>query len=204
MKKKLAAKKTARKKTPVKKKSSVKNSVPHKPKKVIIPNTTVPIPKSAPSPFILFYQEHIASEPKVSDVKALIERAREIGASWRNLPEHEKQNYVERSALDREKRKKERLDWFNTIDPTILKEINRRRKIRGKNRLNRPKDPNIPKRVPSQFIFFIVEFHKSDEAAGLTAREIAKLGGQRWHEMSSSQKQVYADRRAEALAARGH
>jgi hypothetical protein len=107
----------------------------------------------------------------------------------------------------REARLKERLDWFNNIDPEILKEINRRKIVKGKRKLTKPKDPKAPKQISSFFLFvplfisplflylkanfsFLDDFRKSPQASGMIATEVIKHGSQRWNEMSTAQKQV--------------
>jgi hypothetical protein len=62
---------------------------------------------------------------------------------------------MQQSAANREQRNKERLDWFNTIDPEILKEINKRRKTKGKKALKPPRDDDAPRRVMNSFFLFV-------------------------------------------------
>lgn len=189
---------TAKKKTPTKKKTLTKKKTPLKkkasvkPKRVIIPVTTARKPKRSASGYGLYVQKHITDVSPTT--KSMQEIFKDAAINWRILPEHEKQQYSEDAASLREQRAKESLKWFDSIDPRILKEINRRRVARGKFRFRKPKDPNAPKINRNPFLLFLSDLRKSDEVAGFSIAAIGRLGGERWRDMSSSQKQVYHDK----------
>ncbi|KAF8234535.1 hypothetical protein L208DRAFT_1376882 [Tricholoma matsutake] len=193
---------TAKKKTPTKKKTLTKKKTPLKkkasvkPKRVIIPVTTARKPKRSASGYGLYVQKHITDVSPTT--KSMQEIFKDAAVNWRTLPEHEKQQYSEDAASLREQRAKESLKWFDSIDPRILKEINRRRVARGKSRFRKPKDPNAPKINRNPFLLtissFLSDLRKSDEVAGFSIAAIGRLGGERWRDMSSSQKQAYPDK----------
>jgi hypothetical protein len=63
-----------------------------------------------------------------------------------------RQAYTERSLPSRLKWAEDRLNWFKTIDPKVLKEINRRKKAQGKYMIRGPK--RVPRRAPGPFFLY--------------------------------------------------
>lgn len=148
---------------------------------MIIPVTTARKPKRSASGYGLYVQKHITDVSPTT--KSMQEIFKDAAVNWRTLPEHEKQvsiplfrnfsgcscngtdclyacqQYSEDAASLREQRAKESLKWFDSIDPRILKEINRRRVARGKSRFRKPKDPNAPKINRNPFLLSVLSSH---------------------------------------------
>jgi len=66
---------------------------------------------------------------------------------------------MDKAAILREKWKEECLEWHRNINPKILHELNKRKLARGKKKFSKPKDPNAPKKVPTNYFLFVILIH---------------------------------------------
>jgi hypothetical protein len=141
---------------------------------VVVPRSMSMPPLRPVSGYVVFLREHIASLPKGYGTEVMRQRFKDTAGLWQALPEHAKevgrilvatlvsfpsshyylvrQAYKERALALRGQWVENRLNWFKTIDPKILKEINRRKKLKGKSMMHKPKDPNAPWRAPGAFL----------------------------------------------------
>ncbi|KAG6852980.1 hypothetical protein C0991_007757 [Blastosporella zonata] len=130
--KKAAPKKTVRAKKPVKK------VVKKKPAKKADAKLSIPrgtkIPSSGPSPYIYFFTKVFLSNRKMHGMN-FQEYSKAAGEAWSALSDADKQANI--STALRVKAKEERVAYTNALDPKILKEMNRRRVAKGKNKVHK-------------------------------------------------------------------
>ncbi|EIW75941.1 hypothetical protein CONPUDRAFT_169175 [Coniophora puteana RWD-64-598 SS2] len=122
---------------------------------------------------------------------------------WKALPEDEKQKYVGQAELLRQQYEKDLASYWKTVDPVIIKEINRRRAEQGKYKLKVPRalDPNPRPLTP--FFRFLADFRTTAEgravleANGGDARAAtiarSKVGAAKWKDMSDAEKGPYVE-----------
>ncbi|KAF7368980.1 hypothetical protein MVEN_00224400 [Mycena venus] len=136
-------KKAAPKKKPAVKKIASKKKVA--PKKVSVAKKTVPKksprvtkaqgpPSRGGGPYMVFSKEYFKNHPTGS----VVERARAAGAEWRALSDAEKQPYYAQAASEKAKAAQFVSEYFATVDPALLRRLNRQRKAANKPRIRNP------------------------------------------------------------------
>jgi len=193
----------AAKKPLVKKKKKIIKKTPAKKAPIVVPRSMSMPPLRPVSGYVVFLREHIASLPKGYGTEVMRQRFKDTAGLWQALPEHAKEAYKERALALRGQWVENRLNWFKTIDPKILKEINRRKKLKGKSMMHKPKDPNAPWRAPGAFLYYFSDFRKSDSIPGELLQATARRAGKAWHALSDSQRKHYFKMREEAVAIQG-
>ncbi|KAF8066767.1 hypothetical protein FPV67DRAFT_1768212 [Lyophyllum atratum] len=173
-----------------------------KPGKITIPRG-LKVPKHGPSDFTHFLSAHFNPyRPKIT-AENLLERSREGAETWKTLSLTEKEKiHAEAQAL-RDKIKIDRKAFILSLDPKILKELNRRRLARGKSRIvaHRPAEA---KRPSNQFILFANAYRQrhADEFKDQPVSVAAKKAAEVWRGMSDEEKEPYAVSYREAKEAR--
>ncbi|KAK7023034.1 hypothetical protein R3P38DRAFT_3194982 [Favolaschia claudopus] len=180
--KKVATKKKAAPKKAAKPKGRVAAKKPVVKKSTRVTRAQAPPPRG-PSPFILFSNEYGKNHKDVS----IVERAKLSGAAWRALSEEEKQPYVTLSAARSTVAQEERTRYFASVDPDLLRRLNKQRIASKKNRIPVPR---ILRKPPSSFFLFLSEIRDPS----LSAVENAKSAGAAWKTLPESEKEVYRER----------
>ncbi|KAG6828787.1 hypothetical protein H0H92_006726 [Tricholoma furcatifolium] len=191
-----AAKKKAAAKKPVKanakpkvakKKPAKKVATPKKPKIVRIPKGTK-IPKLGPSAYLLFSSKVFKSDVKVSK-ENIGEVSKACSAAWKALSDVEKQKITEQAAALRAKAREERQAYINSLDLSVLKEINRRRVKAGKGKIHRKRE--AAHTLPVNGFVRYVRDHPP--IPGVTGPAFLKACGEHWKALAPAQRQVYND-----------
>ena len=133
----------------------------------------VPAPKRAATPFINFTQWYREELKKAGrPVPKIAEFGKECAAKWSEMGEEEKRPFVDSAERDRERYKREM---------AIFKPA---------------RDESKPKRPGTAFMLFMVDFRKEmagkEPEGGVAA--LAKLGGERWRNMSDDDKRPYVEK----------
>lgn len=133
----------------------------------------VPAPKRAATPFINFTQWYREELKKAGrPVPKIAEFGKECAAKWAEMGEEEKRPFVESAERDRERYRREM---------AIFKPA---------------RDESKPKRPGTAFMLFMVDFRKEmagkEPEGGVAA--LAKLGGERWRNMTDDDKRPYVDK----------
>ncbi|KAF7760262.1 transcriptional regulator family: HMG [Agaricus bisporus var. burnettii] len=165
-----------------------KKKVAKKVAKPVFTREQLKVPTRRPAGgYLTFVAEQFAKQPKVSTSEGARERTRNIAAQWRTLTEQEQQAYKDKATEAGKKVKADFETWIENLDPAILREINRRRKARGKQKIRAPsKGPKGP--VPA-FLQFLGDF-KADNP-NLAIKELGKEGGVAWRQLPQARKDVY-------------
>lgn len=133
----------------------------------------LPRPKRATSAYVYFsqhYREMLKKEGR--PVPRISEFGKECAAKWNVMTEKEKEPFTQLANHDKARYAQE----MTAIKPA--------------------RDANKPKRPGTAFMLFMVDFRKEmagrEPAGGVAA--MAKLGGERWRQMSDADKKPYVDR----------
>lgn len=144
-----------------------------KAKKPKVNKDGVPAPKRAATPFINFtqwYREELKKSGR--PVPKIAEFGKECAAKWATMSEEEKKPFMDAASRDRERYKTEM---------AIYKPA---------------RDASKPKRPGTAFMLFMVDFRKEmrgkEPEGGVAA--LAKLGGERWRNMTEEDKRPYVER----------
>ncbi|KAI5117606.1 hypothetical protein M0805_006719 [Coniferiporia weirii] len=183
-------------KKPTKKKETVK------PAKVKVTSQDMPPPKPG-GPYFVFFRKYFADVDlsNASDKRtAIVQASKDAAAVWQGLSESEKQVYRDEYVAARAVYEKKREEYFKTVDPAVLKEINRRRAARGKPKIKTPTTNRKP--LTSFFLYLADERKALSPVEGPDGPEqmiaFAKARGEKWRTMSDADKQTYVDRYNEA------
>lgn len=133
----------------------------------------VPAPKRAATPFINFTQWYREELKKTGrPVPKIAEFGKECAAKWAQMNEEDKKPFLDAASRDRERYKREM---------AIYKPA---------------RDESKPKRPGTAFMLFMVDFrkemHGKEPEGGVAA--LAKLGGERWRNMTEEDKRPYVER----------
>ncbi|KAF7493556.1 High mobility group protein B3 [Sarcoptes scabiei] len=133
----------------------------------------VPAPKRAATPFINFtqwYREELKKGGR--PIPKIAEFGKECAAKWAQMSEDDKKPFLEAAAKDRDRYKRE----MAVYKPA--------------------RDASKPKRPGTAFMLFMVDFRKEmagkEPEGGVAA--LAKLGGERWRNMTEDEKRPYVER----------
>jgi len=144
-----------------------------KAKKPKVNKDGVPAPKRAATPFINFTQWYREELKKTGrPIPKIAEFGKECAAKWAQMNEEDKKPFLDAASRDRERYKREM---------AIYKPA---------------RDESKPKRPGTAFMLFMVDFrkemHGKEPEGGVAA--LAKLGGERWRNMSEEDKRPYVER----------
>ncbi|KAJ8519724.1 hypothetical protein ONZ45_g3380 [Pleurotus djamor] len=178
--------------------ASKKKVAAKKPKKKVVKPKPLKVNKSmAPplgyrGPYLAFHVERMKTMEKPSSLDALREFSRESGAAWRAMSEEERQPWYDLAAANKEAYFKKREEYFKNYDPAVLRALNKKRRSKGvySYRIRTPIEDRKP---PSSFFRYLAEFRNSDEAQGLSQKEISVRGGAAWKAFSDAEKAPYVE-----------
>ncbi|KAI6103156.1 high mobility group box domain-containing protein [Pisolithus croceorrhizus] len=156
-------------------------------------------PKRPTPPYFLFlakFRKDIDSDGSLNE-SSVVEITKRGGEVWASLTQAEKQRYYDEYEVLRSQHIKAREKYFNELDPSVLKAINKQRKARGKPRIRGlPRQP-----APlTPYMRFAVAFRSTDEGNAIlqdrasSERPMLRLGraaGERWRSMSDEEKYPY-------------
>ncbi|KAJ3777227.1 hypothetical protein FB446DRAFT_718586 [Lentinula raphanica] len=184
------AKSTTAKKTPVKKGKRVKkaDAKPKFDRKLMVPPK-----RHGTTPYLVYLKEYMSDAPK--DQVAVRELVRAASRGWSNLSDAEKQPYsvpVQANKEDYERRYEE---WFRSLPPGYLRQINIKRKEKGKYIIRKPKSMKSPPH--NGFIYFSSEYREANSGKNLSMPQIAKDAGAAWKSLSESEREKYNNRARE-------
>ncbi|GLB41033.1 hypothetical protein LshimejAT787_0902480 [Lyophyllum shimeji] len=172
-----------------------------KAERTVIPRG-VKIPSFGPSAFTHFLANYYDTDhPKLTS-ETMILRSKEAAAAWAALPAYEKQKISAEARELRAKAREERAAFIASLDPGILKEINRRRVTKGKTRLivHRENGNALKQPLNSYFMFAQEYRERHPEVQHEPAGEVSKKVAEEWRSMSDAEKEPWAARAKEALA----
>jgi len=135
-----------------------------------------PAPKRATTAYINFtqyYREQMKKNGRT--VPKIGEFGKECAAKWNSMTEEEKRPFTDNAERDRERYRKE-MEAFKPAKDTLK-----------------------PKRPGTAFMLFMVDFRKEiagkEPEGGVAAT--AKLGGERWRNMTDEEKKPYVDQQSQ-------
>ncbi|XP_076468813.1 high mobility group protein B3-like isoform X2 [Babylonia areolata] len=133
-------------------------------------------PKRATSAYF-YYLAHCREMANKAgkNISKIAEFTKECSAKWREMTDKDKKPFDEQAAKD-----KERYDAEMTA-------------YRGKK-----VDPNKPKRPMTAYFIFLGDFRIKMKNRGVDHKEILRLAGEEWRNMSAEQKKPYEKRSVEA------
>ncbi|KAJ6551560.1 hypothetical protein B0H19DRAFT_1264222 [Mycena capillaripes] len=202
--KKKVAKKTApakkvapKKKVAVKKKPATKKKAAPKKKAVAKKAVAKPVrrvrKKAAPRNFraaFIFYSKEFG---KVHPDLPVLERAKAAGLAWRALSDEEKVPYHAQAAAAKVAAQPAREKYFATVDPSVLRRLNLKRKAAKLPRIRAPA-PSLPSSAPCQ-----PSSQRREPGSSMPVVEQVKLRAAEWHALPESEKEVYKRRYKEQL-----
>ncbi|PFH47571.1 hypothetical protein AMATHDRAFT_67547 [Amanita thiersii Skay4041] len=189
--KKAAKKKTAAK-PKVKAKPKRKAAPKPKPKpKIVLKREMLP-PSSPGGPYLQFAKEYHAKYP-IKSLPEAAEAMKKCGAAWNALDKSEKEKYYEQYRKAFEEYAVKRAEYFATVDPEIIKEINRRKKAKGKSKIRPPPPPVEQRRPMTSYLQFYHDYRKEHSQGASDLKILAAEAGKAWRELPEAKKQVYKD-----------
>jgi hypothetical protein len=96
---------------------------------------------------------------------------KESAVAWRALTEHEKQAFRDEHEELREDYVKRREAYWSSVDPAIVREINKQRKAKGIQRI-RAKKPAEEKRPLTAYIRFAHHYDSSSTNANMSTASL--------------------------------
>lgn len=126
-------------------------------------------------------------------------KIQEAAQAWHELPEERKAEYAKVAQEELAKWKEEESKYWKTVDPNVIKEINRRRKIKGLKALRPPKALRDPRAVSAYMLHIKKSIEGSEGQAPHKLVEAARV----WRGMTDEEKQPMRDLAAKENQARG-
>ncbi|RDB26723.1 hypothetical protein Hypma_005407 [Hypsizygus marmoreus] len=188
-------------KATTKAKAKPKKAAEKKPKKKEAPKDIsrgLKIPGQGPTPFTHFFKQYCAALPKATDPTEFVQRAKDAGAAWRDLPQAEKERIAQDVLPLRAAAREAREEFLRGLEPGVLFALNKRRVLKGKTRLHYT-TPEADRRPTNSFVRFTLNYRATNDVSGKTPVEIAKTTGELWRGMSEAEKAPFV---AAAQAAR--
>ncbi|KAI6026485.1 hypothetical protein BKA83DRAFT_9148 [Pisolithus microcarpus] len=149
-------------------------------------------PKRPTPPYFIFLSKFRKNTDSIGSLNEsnVVEITRRCSEAWASLTQG-------RKAVLKSQHLKAKEKYFNELDPSILRAINKQRKARGK-----PKLRGLPKQpaLLTPYMRFAVAFRSTDEGNAIlqdktsSERSILRLGrvaGERWRGMSEEEKYPY-------------
>ncbi|KAL4063452.1 hypothetical protein J3A83DRAFT_4379488 [Scleroderma citrinum] len=170
-------------------------------------------PKRPSTPFVLFFIKHTkdAATNGIRKDEPVTVLAKRAGEAWAAMTIAEKQPYFDEHETLKTQYEKAREQYFDNVDPEVLKAINKQRKARG---LPRVRGPTKPTHLLSPYMRFMKTFRDSSEGLALLQDKtnpeprpiirVSRAAGQRWRNMSDEDKYPFVvayNRDKEALQA---
>ncbi|TFK47295.1 hypothetical protein OE88DRAFT_1705939 [Heliocybe sulcata] len=161
-------------------------------------------PKGPGAPYVYFFKKYLAGVQRPLTRVAVLGHARAAGAMWKAMTEQEKHPFYEEQRIVAEEQGKARAEWKETVDPAVVKRINRRRAELGKGKVR-----TGPGKAPTAYNLFLADrfagIRERVSKPGMHHREvISALGkeiGSVWKSLPEAEKQVYVNQAAERKAA---
>ncbi|KAL4080094.1 hypothetical protein V8B97DRAFT_2002566 [Scleroderma yunnanense] len=171
-------------------------------------------PKRPSTPFVLFFIKHTkdAATNGIRKDEPVTVLAKRAGEAWAAMTIAEKQPYFDEHETLKTQYEKAREQYFDNVDPEVLKAINKQRKARGLPRVGHVglgKSQCLPSTTR-----FMKTFRDSSEGLALLQDKtnpeprpiirVSRAAGQRWRNMSDEDKYPFVvayNRDKEALQA---
>ncbi|XP_025107401.1 high mobility group protein B2-like [Pomacea canaliculata] len=133
-------------------------------------------PKRSTSAYF-FYLAHCREQASKAgrSISKIAEFTKECSAKWREMPASQKKQFEDSAAKDKERYDKEMAMY------------------KGKK-----SDPNKPKRPMTAYFIFLGDFRTKMKNRGVDHKEILRLAGEEWRNMSAEQKKPYEKRSVDA------
>ncbi|KAH9003312.1 hypothetical protein EDB86DRAFT_2891417 [Lactarius hatsudake] len=162
---------------------------PAKPKITIKPGDRPP--KRPGTAYTLWSSEWIRTQPKSDSLLASQNYIRQAAQTWHTVSEDDKKRYEEKSEGLMIEHKRRMEEWRKEIDPAVLRELNRRRALKGQRRIRGP-----PHNRPlSSFFRYLQEVRENTPRtqAPVPSTVLAQSAGSQWRAMSEAEKAKYND-----------
>lgn len=148
-------------------------------------------PKGVKSAYIFFVESERAEQEAKGQQLAFSEFSKQCGATWGEMDDDEKEQFVKLSEKDR-KRHEAEMRNYQPPPPNSDSDSDNEGATRKK---KKKKDPNAPKRPITAYFFFAgdvrPEIRKDNPDMPIT--EVATLIGQRWRKLDDEDKVPYEE-----------
>ncbi|KIK57450.1 hypothetical protein GYMLUDRAFT_263189 [Collybiopsis luxurians FD-317 M1] len=151
--------------------------------------------RSAYVVFLRQFMKDRKQQDKDIDVKVLLKQAVQ---EWQSMSETQKQTYAEPVQANKEDWERRYEAWYRALPSGYLRQINLKRKEKGKVVLRRPKGMRGPARAG--YIYFYRDYRQTTAAANMTMAETASSAGKAWNALSQAERGKYNERAREAVA----
>ncbi|KAJ3997610.1 hypothetical protein F5050DRAFT_1386600 [Lentinula boryana] len=142
------------------------------------------------TPYLVFLKEYMANGIKNQiSVKDLIKTA---AKDWNVLSDAQKQPYSVPIQANKESFEKRYEEWFRALPPGYLRQINIKRKEKGKHIVRRPKSMKTP--ASNGFIYFYSEYRLANPSNDVSLPQISKNAGAAWQALAEEEKKKYNQR----------
>ncbi|KAI0339241.1 hypothetical protein BDW22DRAFT_1347800 [Trametopsis cervina] len=151
-------------------------------------------PKRPKNGYLLFLQDkREGSNFKATSTEGAAGFVKDAAAEWRAMNAEEKEKWAEKARVPMEEYIAARAEYIKNTPPAVLKEINKRRREKG---LQRVKTPHT--RMPGPFMLFSKDYYNEHTRSAIGDRrtlvaQSGKQAGERWRNMSAAEKQPYFD-----------
>ncbi|KAJ4474372.1 hypothetical protein J3R30DRAFT_3406357 [Lentinula aciculospora] len=151
----------------------------------------VPPKRHGTTAYAVFMKEYIANgQQKQIPVRELIKTA---AKDWNALSDAQKQPYVVPIQANKEVYEKRFEEWYRSLPPGYLRQINLKRKEKSKPIVRKPKSMKTPPN--NGFIYFYSEYRQATPSNDLSVPQVSKNAGVAWHALPVEEKEQY-NRRA--------
>ncbi|GAW06935.1 hypothetical protein F5879DRAFT_590888 [Lentinula edodes] len=140
--------------------------------------------------YAVFTKEYMANglQNKIP-VRDLIKTA---SKEWNALSDAQKQPYSVPIQANKEAFEKRYDQWFRSLPPGYVRQINIQRKERGKHLIRRPKSMKTPPH--NGFIYFYSEYRQTTPSDDVSLPQLSKNAGAAWRALPVEEKEKYNHR----------
>ncbi|KAH9173830.1 hypothetical protein EDB89DRAFT_1956492 [Lactarius sanguifluus] len=148
-------------------------------------------PKRPGAAFSQWFSEWIRTQPKADSLLASQNYVRQAAQIWHTVSEDDKKQCKEKFEGLMIEHNRRMDEWRKKIDPAVLRELNRRRALKGHRRIRGLSD----KRPMSAFFRYLQEVRENTPRTQAPVRctVLAESAGSQWRAMSEAEKAKYND-----------
>ncbi|KAL9709522.1 hypothetical protein Ac2012v2_007261 [Leucoagaricus gongylophorus] len=143
-------------------------------------------PRPNPSPWTLFIKGHMNNAGKpIQEAQSAVKK---LAVEWKSMTPAQQRPYYDQAREQSEEIAKKFEEWRTNVDPLILREINKRRKLKGLPRILPSRTGERKPKPP--FLLYIQDFQKQQDSS-VTYVETLKQAGAAWRKLSEEKKATY-------------
>ncbi|KAF8483411.1 hypothetical protein DFH94DRAFT_721614 [Russula ochroleuca] len=152
-------------------------------------------PKQPVNAYVLWISDWIRSQPKIENLEVAQDTVKKGAQIWHTVPEHEKQRYQEKCDALRVEYYRRIEEWREKVDPSVLRELNRRRVAKGQKPIRGgSEDDSRPLTGYLRYYMHVRdEYPRTEEDYPAYFKALSTRVSSQWKAMSDAEKAKYTD-----------